>query len=320
MPCDCFEIIESKSKVRNSRNKAVVAKVRSNLSTPGISPDVAALTTEVSKLKNMMKTMLIEKQKAQAPAPIKEAKDRHVARHTCKDLTNAEQVPLIGFLSPTRSHRPWKLSDIKGNRPGFVHQILIDEDYAPRVQHQRKVKPVHCVRNKVGMTVVKKADNESKPASMVTGHAKPSSDKLETPRNSREHFSPNLGIPVALRVDSTLWFADLAKLHAGKFIVNGIVNPSTRTNFFKDVKTLLPGDPLLVQNLWVQNDSVVCARQEALDILEACHMDQGDYGAQSHATQRTLMPDPFWPTFTKMAHELVKNCDIVAHDTKISQG
>ncbi|GJY19160.1 hypothetical protein Tco_0390651 [Tanacetum coccineum] len=30
-----------------------------------------ALTTEVSKLKNMMKTMLVEKQKAQAPAPIK---------------------------------------------------------------------------------------------------------------------------------------------------------------------------------------------------------------------------------------------------------
>ncbi|GJV13111.1 reverse transcriptase domain-containing protein [Tanacetum coccineum] len=38
---------------------------------PGISPDVAALTTKVSELKNMMKTMLINKQKAQAPAPVK---------------------------------------------------------------------------------------------------------------------------------------------------------------------------------------------------------------------------------------------------------
>ncbi|GJT80961.1 reverse transcriptase domain-containing protein [Tanacetum coccineum] len=46
-------------------------KVSSNSSTPGISPDVAALTTEVSELKNMMKTMLIDKQKAQAPAPVK---------------------------------------------------------------------------------------------------------------------------------------------------------------------------------------------------------------------------------------------------------
>ncbi|GJU88482.1 reverse transcriptase domain-containing protein [Tanacetum coccineum] len=71
MPCECLKIIESKSKVCNSRNKAVVAKVSSNSSTPGISPDVAALTTEVSELKNMMKTMLIDKQKAQAPAPVK---------------------------------------------------------------------------------------------------------------------------------------------------------------------------------------------------------------------------------------------------------
>ncbi|GJV67051.1 reverse transcriptase domain-containing protein [Tanacetum coccineum] len=50
---------------------AVVAKVSSNSSTPGISPDVAALTTEVFEHKNMMKTMLIDKQKAQAPVPVK---------------------------------------------------------------------------------------------------------------------------------------------------------------------------------------------------------------------------------------------------------
>ncbi|GJS58356.1 reverse transcriptase domain-containing protein [Tanacetum coccineum] len=64
MPRECLRIIESESKVRNSRNKAVVSKVSSNSSTPRISPDVAALTTEVSELKNMMKNMLIDKQKA----------------------------------------------------------------------------------------------------------------------------------------------------------------------------------------------------------------------------------------------------------------
>ncbi|GJT04262.1 hypothetical protein Tco_0838724, partial [Tanacetum coccineum] len=71
MPRECLKIIESKSKVHNSRNKAVVAKVISNSSTPGISPDVAALTTGVSELKNMIKTMLIDRQKAQAPMPVK---------------------------------------------------------------------------------------------------------------------------------------------------------------------------------------------------------------------------------------------------------
>ncbi|GKD72169.1 reverse transcriptase domain-containing protein, partial [Tanacetum coccineum] len=71
MPRECLRIIESKSKVRNSRNKAVVAKVSSNSSTPGISPNVAALITEVAELKNLMKTMLLDKQKTQAPATVK---------------------------------------------------------------------------------------------------------------------------------------------------------------------------------------------------------------------------------------------------------
>ncbi|GJU24550.1 reverse transcriptase domain-containing protein [Tanacetum coccineum] len=71
MPRECLKIIDSKSKVRNSRNKAVVAKVSSNSSTPGISPDVAALykKKEVSELKNMIKTMLSKLGKAQDLVP-----------------------------------------------------------------------------------------------------------------------------------------------------------------------------------------------------------------------------------------------------------
>ncbi|GJS71909.1 hypothetical protein Tco_0704750 [Tanacetum coccineum] len=61
MPHDCLRIIESKSKVRNSRNKPVVAKVSSSTSTPGISSDVA-------ELKDMVKALLLDK-KNQSPAP-----------------------------------------------------------------------------------------------------------------------------------------------------------------------------------------------------------------------------------------------------------
>ncbi|GJW60427.1 hypothetical protein Tco_0109762 [Tanacetum coccineum] len=61
MPRDCLRIIESKSKVRNSRNKPVVAKVSSSTSTPGISFDVA-------ELKDMVKALLLDK-KNQSPAP-----------------------------------------------------------------------------------------------------------------------------------------------------------------------------------------------------------------------------------------------------------
>ncbi|GJU81064.1 hypothetical protein Tco_1283429 [Tanacetum coccineum] len=61
MPHDCLRIIESKSKVHNSRNKPVVAKVSSSTSTPGIS-------SEVAELKDMVKTLLLDK-KNQSPAP-----------------------------------------------------------------------------------------------------------------------------------------------------------------------------------------------------------------------------------------------------------
>ncbi|GJT19156.1 hypothetical protein Tco_0877862 [Tanacetum coccineum] len=43
MPRECLKIIESKSKVRQSRNKAVVAKMSTSSSTPAVSSDVAEL-------------------------------------------------------------------------------------------------------------------------------------------------------------------------------------------------------------------------------------------------------------------------------------
>nr|GEY85659.1 retrovirus-related Pol polyprotein from transposon TNT 1-94 [Tanacetum cinerariifolium] len=54
MPRDCLSIIESKSKVRYSRDKPVVAKVSTNASTSGVSPDVA-------ELKDMVKALLLDK-------------------------------------------------------------------------------------------------------------------------------------------------------------------------------------------------------------------------------------------------------------------
>ncbi|GJV13030.1 hypothetical protein Tco_1354571 [Tanacetum coccineum] len=63
MPRDCLRIIESKSKVLNSRNKPVVAKVSSSSSTPGVSPDVI-------ELKDMVKALLLDK-RSQSPTPVK---------------------------------------------------------------------------------------------------------------------------------------------------------------------------------------------------------------------------------------------------------
>nr|GEX87850.1 hypothetical protein [Tanacetum cinerariifolium]GEX87863.1 hypothetical protein [Tanacetum cinerariifolium] len=65
IPRECLVIIESKSKVRYSRNKPVVAKVSTNTSTSGISPDVA-------ELKDMVKALLLDmKSQNQAPTTMK---------------------------------------------------------------------------------------------------------------------------------------------------------------------------------------------------------------------------------------------------------
>nr|GFC06269.1 reverse transcriptase domain-containing protein [Tanacetum cinerariifolium] len=54
MPRECLKIIESKSKVRQTRAKAVVAKVSTSSSTPAISSDVA-------ELKDMVRALLLDK-------------------------------------------------------------------------------------------------------------------------------------------------------------------------------------------------------------------------------------------------------------------
>ncbi|GJX64220.1 reverse transcriptase domain-containing protein [Tanacetum coccineum] len=84
MPRDCLIIIESKSNVRNSRNKPVVAKVSTSNSTPGISPDVA-------KLKDMVKALLLDKKnQSQAPATVKAVEENCV---TCGGAHSYRNCP-----------------------------------------------------------------------------------------------------------------------------------------------------------------------------------------------------------------------------------
>ncbi|GJV54849.1 reverse transcriptase domain-containing protein [Tanacetum coccineum] len=114
-----------------------------------------------------------------------------------KDLSVEEKAALIKVLKSHKQAIAWKLSDIKGINPEFcTHKILMEEDYKPAVQHQRRVNPkihdvikkeveklldagliypisdspwvspVHCVPKKGGFTVV---ENELIPTRLVTG-------------------------------------------------------------------------------------------------------------------------------------------------------
>ncbi|GJR70628.1 reverse transcriptase domain-containing protein [Tanacetum coccineum] len=67
-----------------------------------------------------------------------------------KDLKNEEKAALIEVLKSHKRAIAWKLSDIKGIDPEFcTHKILMEEDYEPTVQHQRRVNPkIHDVIKK----------------------------------------------------------------------------------------------------------------------------------------------------------------------------
>ncbi|GJV32924.1 reverse transcriptase domain-containing protein [Tanacetum coccineum] len=117
-----------------------------------------------------------------------------------KNLKDKEKECLIKVLKSHKHAIACKLSDIKGIDPQFcTHKILMEDDFKPAVQHQRRVNPkihevikkevvkllnakliypisdspwvspVHCVPKKGGRTVVTNEDNELIPTRLVTG-------------------------------------------------------------------------------------------------------------------------------------------------------
>nr|GEU32567.1 reverse transcriptase domain-containing protein [Tanacetum cinerariifolium] len=69
-----------------------------------------------------------------------------------KDLKDEEKTTLIKVLKSHKQGLAWKLSDIKGINPEFyTHKILIEDDFKPAIQHQRRVNPkIHeVIKNEV---------------------------------------------------------------------------------------------------------------------------------------------------------------------------
>ncbi|GJX39494.1 retrovirus-related pol polyprotein from transposon TNT 1-94 [Tanacetum coccineum] len=117
-----------------------------------------------------------------------------------KGLKNDEKYALLKVLKSHKRAIAWKITDIKGIDPRFcTHKILMEDDYKPTVQSQRRVNPkihevikkevlklldagmiypisdspwvspVHCVPKKGGITVVANEENELIPTRLVTG-------------------------------------------------------------------------------------------------------------------------------------------------------
>nr|GEU80532.1 DNA-directed DNA polymerase [Tanacetum cinerariifolium] len=118
-----------------------------------------------------------------------------------KDLKDVEKEALMNVLKSHQRAIAWKIFDIKGIDPRFcTHKILMEDDYKPAVQSQRRVNPkihdvikkeviklldagmiypisdspwvspIHCVPKKKGITVVANENNELIPTRLVTGY------------------------------------------------------------------------------------------------------------------------------------------------------
>ncbi|GJR56959.1 reverse transcriptase domain-containing protein [Tanacetum coccineum] len=116
----------------------------------------------------------------------------------------------------------------------------------------------------------------------------PHQDKLENKEITETFPLETLG-SVALRVDSTPWFADFANYHAGNFIVKGM-SSQQKNKFFKDVKHYFWDDPFLFKICADQMIRRCVHGKEALDILMV----------QISPPKRSLMPDSFGLQFTRM--------------------
>nr|GEX33453.1 reverse transcriptase domain-containing protein [Tanacetum cinerariifolium] len=93
---------------------------------------------------------------------------------------------------------------------------------------------------------------------------------------------------------STLWFADFANYHAGKFIIKGMTTQQ-KNKFFKEVKYYSWDDPYLFKTCADQVIRRCIAGQEAVDILTACHSvpTRGHYGANYTAKKGIDFMGPF---------------------------
>ncbi|GJU40287.1 hypothetical protein Tco_1193244 [Tanacetum coccineum] len=181
MPREGLAIIESKSKVRYSRSRPNDSRAITNAPSSTSSPSnnsfeiqqMAALLEDkmnirMSRLekaiyeKNVTTPdtsmqivgMILSPSLNQGNLLQKSQKELKVCKSAESSIDETpdddEKTALIKVLKSRKQAIAWKLSDIKGINPEFCsHKILMEDDYEPAVQHQRRVNPkIHDVIKK----------------------------------------------------------------------------------------------------------------------------------------------------------------------------
>ncbi|GJX06491.1 reverse transcriptase domain-containing protein [Tanacetum coccineum] len=158
------------------------------------------------------------------------------------DLKDEEKAALIKVLKSHKRAIAWKLSDIKVLIQSFVLTKSFMEETRTNISESKTVNP------KIHDVITKELKNSLTPGLILSDLD--SHWDLITSQNEFENKEITKTFPletlgsVALRDDSTPWFADFANYHAGNFIVKGM-SSQQKNKFFKDVKHYFWDDPFL---------------------------------------------------------------------------
>nr|GEW80108.1 reverse transcriptase domain-containing protein [Tanacetum cinerariifolium] len=162
------------------------------------------------------------------------------------------------------------------------------------------------------ITILDKKGSENLAADHLLRLENPHKDVLE----NKDFPLETLG---SLTSHSTLWFADIVNSHAGNFIKKGLTSQQKKM-FFRDVKHYFWDDPYLFR---IYADQIIrrCVhRQEAFEILKACHKGpNGGHKGPNLTAKKVFDAGFFWPSIYRDAHEMIKTCDICQRQGKISQ-
>nr|GEW13910.1 reverse transcriptase domain-containing protein [Tanacetum cinerariifolium] len=206
-----------------------------------------------------------------------------------------------------------KLTDIKGIDPEFCsHKILLEEDYSPKVQSQRRVNPkindvikkeveklldagliypisnspwvspIHCVPKKGGITDIKNDENELVPTRLVTGWRVCIDYRKLNEATRKDHFL----LPFINQM--------LERLAGNEYycFLDGF------SGYFQ-----IPIDPK-------DQEKTTFTHKEAIDILNACHSGPiGGHCGANYTAKKVFDLGFYWPSIYKDAFELVKRCD-----------
>nr|GFA30519.1 reverse transcriptase domain-containing protein [Tanacetum cinerariifolium] len=255
-----------------------------------------------------------------------------------KYLSVEEKTALITVLKSRKRAIAWKLFDIKGIDPEFyTSKILMEDDFEPAVQHQRRANPkIHnVIKNEVlklldagliypisdspwarllhwvlllqefTFKVVDTKGDENLAADHLSGLENPHQNVLD-PKEINESFHLETFNMISFRGNSsTPWFANLANYHAGNFVVKGMPSQQKNKNSSRMCSITSGTTPFCLKFLRIKSSEGVYTARKPLTFSRLATMDpQRDIMAQTTLPRRYLTPNSIGPLFTGRSHLL----------------